>query len=62
MATTSVPSAVSLSDDERSLVVKALGLLSASMRRSAKSAPSKEISDLFERDAARVDALAVKFR
>lgn len=55
-------SAIPLSDDERFVVIKALGLLSASMRRSAKAAPSKEISDLFERDASRTDALASKFR
>lgn len=54
--------AIPLSDDERFVVVKALGLLSASMKRSAKAAPSKEIADLFERDASRVEGIAHKFR
>lgn len=55
-------SAIPLSDDERFVVIKALGLLSASMTRSAKAAPSKEIADLFERDSSRVQSLAAKFR
>lgn len=55
-------SAIPLSDDERSIVVRSLGMMSASMRRAAKAAHSDEIRQIQERDAARVDALASKFR
>lgn len=57
-----VMAALNLSDDERSVVVRALGMLAASMRRSAKSASSEELRQIYERDASRVDALATKFR
>jgi hypothetical protein len=53
---------VALSDDERRVVVTALNMLSKSMIRAAKASVSKEIADLHERDSARVDALAIKFR
>ena len=55
-------SAIPLSDDERSVVVRSLGVLAASMRRSAKSAASDELRTIYERDAGRIDALAAKFR
>lgn len=55
-------SAIPLSDDERSLVVRALGMLAQSMRRAGKSAASAELTAIYERDAGKIDNLAVKFR
>jgi len=55
-------SAIPLSDDERSVVVRSLGLLAAAMRRAAKATHSDEVRTIQERDAGRVDALAAKFR
>ena len=54
--------AIPLSDDERSIVVRALGLMAASMRRSSKAAPSDELKVIYDRDAGRVDTIAAKFR
>ena len=59
---TANPDAVVLNSDERFLVVKGLNMLAASFRRSSKAAPSAELRDIYDRDAARLDALAVKFR
>lgn len=47
---------------ESVIVVKALTLLAATMRRSAKAATSDEVAVIYERDAARVEALANRFR
>lgn len=55
-------SAIPLSDDERSIVVRSLGMMAASMRRAAKASHSDEVRAIQERDAGRVDALAAKFR
>ena len=63
MATSQVASSVDvLHPTERLVVVRALTMLSASMRRAAKASHSDEVRAIQERDAAAVDALAVKFR
>ena len=54
--------AIPLSDDERSIVVRSLGMMAASMRRAAKSAHSDELRAIHEKDAGRVDVLASQFR
>ena len=51
-----------LDPSESVIVVKALTLLAATMRRSAKAATSDEVAAIYERDAARVEALANRFR
>jgi len=51
-----------LDHSESVIVVKALTLLAATMRRSAKAATSDEVAAIYERDAARVEALANRFR
>ena len=55
-------SAIPLTDDERSVIVRALGLMAQSMRRAGKATHSDEVRAIQERDAGRVDALASKFR
>ena len=55
-------SAIPLTDDELSVIVRALGLMAQSMRRAAKATHSDEVRAIQERDAGRVDALSAKFR
>ena len=62
MATSPSASVDVLSPAERSTVVRGLTLLEASLRRSAKAAPSEELRAIYERDAASVAALSVRFR
>lgn len=62
MATSPSASVDVLSPVERAVVLRGLALLEASLRRSAKSAPSEELRAIYERDASGVSALSVRFR
>ena len=53
--------AIVMSVDDRLLVRKGLQSLSASMKRSSRSALNPEVAAIYERNAAQVDALISKF-
>lgn len=59
---TSSPSIDALSKDERSIIVAALQLKSASVSRAAKAETNPAVAEIRAREIAAIEALALRFR